>query len=120
MNIVQGAESLFENLIRWRRHFHENPELSFEEFNTANFIIHELEKIEHLSLETFIGGYGIVATLSSGTGPTIAVRADMAALPITDENKHGSVSRTEGGMQTWGHAGHLAILMGMIADCTTQ
>src|SRR5690625_7899495 len=87
MNIVQGAESLFENLIRWRRHFHENPELSFEEFNTANFIIHELEKIEHLSLETFIGGYGIVATLSSGTGPTIAVRADMDALPITEENR---------------------------------
>jgi len=114
MNIVQGAESLFENLIRWRRHFHENPELSFEEFNTANFIIHELEKIEHLSLETFIGGYGIVATLSSGTGPTIAVRADMDALPITEENKHGFVSRNEGVMHACGHDAHMAILLGTI------
>src|SRR5690625_4440263 len=114
MNIVQGAESLFENLINWRRHFHEHPELSFEEFNTANFIINELEKIEHLTIEPFIGGYGIVATLSSGSGPTIAVRADMDALPIKEENDHQFVSKNEGVMHACGHDAHMAMLLGTI------
>lgn len=114
MNIVQGAESLFENLIKWRRHFHENPELSFEEFNTANFIINELEKIEHLAIETYVGGYGIVATLSSGSGPTIAVRADMDALPIKEENDHSFVSKNVGVMHACGHDAHMAMLLGAI------
>src|SRR5690625_4571774 len=103
MDIVQGAESLFDKLVSWRRHLHKNPELSFEEFNTANFIIEELEKLEHITVDSYIGGYGIIATLTSGEGPTIAIRADMDALPIHEENTHDFVSQNEGVMHACGH-----------------
>src|SRR5690625_1243776 len=114
MDIVQGAESLFEQLISWRRHLHRNPELSFEEFNTANFIISELEKLEHITVDSYIGGYGIIATLSSGEGPTIAIRADMDALPIHEENTHDFVSQNEGVMHACGHDAHVSMALGAV------
>lgn len=114
MKIVKGAESLFEQLKTWRRYLHENPELSFEEKNTANFIENELKKIENVQIEKNVGGYGIVATLTSGVGPTIAIRADMDALPIQEENDHAYVSKQEGVMHACGHDAHTAMLLGAV------
>src|SRR5699024_12439565 len=93
MKIVKGAESLFDKLTLWRRYLHEHPELSFEEVETSRFIENELRKIDHLHIETNVGGYGIVATLTTGHGPTIALRADIAALPIQEEYNHSYVSK---------------------------
>lgn len=112
MEIVKGAESLFEQLKRWRRYIHQHPELSFEEKHTAAFIVKELKKLDHLDIEENVGGYGVVATLTTGIGPTIALRADFDALPIQEENHHEFVSRHEGVMHACGHDAHTAILLG--------
>src|SRR5690625_6156985 len=79
MQIVKGAESLFEQLKLWRRYIHQHPELSFEENHTSAFIISELNKMDHIKVEENVGGYGVVATLTTGTGPVIALRADFDA-----------------------------------------
>jgi len=112
MKIVKGAESLFEQLKIWRRYLHEHPELSFEEVETAKFVVNELKKIDNILIETNVGGHGVVATLSSGDGPTIAIRADMDALPIKEENNHSFVSKNEGVMHACGHDAHTAMLLG--------
>ncbi len=114
MKIVQGAESLFEQLKLWRRYLHEHPELSFQEEQTAKFVENELKKIENIFIETNVGGHGIVATLTTGQGPTIALRADMDALPIQEENSHDFVSKNEGVMHACGHDAHTSMLLGAV------
>lgn len=114
MKIVEGAESLFEKLTLWRRYLHEHPELSFEEVETSKFVANELAKIENVFVETNVGGNGIVATLTTGEGPTIAIRADMDALPIQEENDHSFVSKNDGVMHACGHDAHTAMLLGAI------
>lgn len=114
MKIVQGAESLFEKLKLWRRYLHEHPELSFEEVETSKFVVNELKKIDNIFIETNIGGHGIVATLTTGHGPTIALRADMDALPIQEENLHAYVSKNEGVMHACGHDAHTSMLLGAV------
>lgn len=114
MKIVKGAESLFEQLKLWRRYLHEHPELSFEEVETAKFVANELKKIKNLFVETDVGGNGIVATLTTGTGPTIALRADMDALPIQEENDHSFVSKHDGVMHACGHDAHTSMLLGAV------
>ncbi|MCG5102414.1 M20 metallopeptidase family protein [Oceanobacillus alkalisoli] len=112
MKIVEGAESLFDKLTLWRRYLHEHPELSFEEVETAKFVVNELERIGNLDVETNVGGHGIVATLTTGHGPTIALRADMDALPIHEENTHAFASKNDGVMHACGHDAHTSMLLG--------
>lgn len=114
MKIVKGAESLFEQLKLWRRHIHQYPELSFEEKHTAAFIASELQKMGNVKVEENVGGYGVVGTLTTGTGPTIALRADFDALPIEEENHHEFVSKHVGVMHACGHDAHTAILLGAV------
>lgn len=114
MKIVKGAESLFDQLKAWRRYLHEHPELSFEEVETAKFVVKELEKIDNIKIETNVGGHGVVATLSAGDGPTVAVRADMDALPIQEENDHSFVSKHDEVMHACGHDAHTAMLLGAV------
>ena len=114
MGVIQGSEALFERLRYWRRYLHAHPELSFEEFETAKFIASELEQIDALKVETNIGGNGVVATLSSGVGPVIGIRADMDALPIQEENIHDFISNHEGVMHACGHDAHIAMLLGAV------
>ena len=112
MNSVKGAESLFEQLQYWRRYIHAHPELSFEESETAKFIVKELECIDNITIEQGVGGHGVIATLTSGEGPVIAIRADMDALPIQEENVHDFVSKHDGVMHACGHDAHTAMLLG--------
>lgn len=120
MQIVKGAESLFEQLKIWRRHIHQYPELSFEEQQTAAFVVSQLEMIENIHIEKHVGGNGVVATLTSGTGPTIALRADMDALPIEEENNHAFVSKNSGVMHACGHDAHTAMLLGVVKLLSEQ
>lgn len=112
MNIVYEAEALHEQLLQWRRHLHAHPELSFMEKETAAFVVHELKKIGTFQIDAHVGGHGVVATLFAGEGPTIAVRADMDALPIEEQNEHDYVSRHTGVMHACGHDAHTAMLLG--------
>lgn len=112
MSLVEKAEELFEQLKTWRRHIHAHPELSFMEKETAEYVAIELAQLKNITIQQEMGGHGIVATLTSGDGPTIALRADMDALPIQEENQHEFVSQYEGVMHACGHDAHTAMLLG--------
>jgi len=106
--------ALLPQLIEWRRKIHQKPELGFQEKLTAQFISHQLQSwgIEH---QTGIAQTGIVATITgakSATGKVLAIRADMDALPVQEENKVSYCSQRDGIMHACGHDGHTAIALG--------
>lgn len=106
-------ENDFEEVVEWRRYLHQHPELSFQETKTARFIADKLRSFGYEDIQTEIGGYGIVASLSGKeAGPTIALRADFDALPIEDEKETAYRSKTPGVMHACGHDGHTAALLG--------
>jgi len=103
--------SLESEIIDIRRHIHKNPEISGSEYDTANFIESELEglKIPHER----IGKTGVIGTLKrKGPRKTIALRADMDALPVYEANDVEYKSRRDGVMHACGHDGHIAIILG--------
>src|SRR5699024_5058840 len=111
--IKERADQLAEQLIQWRRTIHMFPELSFQEKETSKFVANVLKAIPGMQVETGAGyPTAVVGTLSSGTGPTIAIRADMDALPIQEENNCHYRSQHEGIMHACGHDAHTTIGMG--------
>lgn len=109
---ISDFEPLKEELVATRRHLHANPELSFEEVETARFVA---EKLESWGYEVFrnVGGHGVVARLKVGSSPrSIAIRADMDALPIQEETYLPYASRAAGKMHACGHDGHTTVLLG--------
>lgn len=109
----EQANKLAGRLAEWRRHLHQHPELSFQEFGTSRFVADVLKEIGGIEVETGVGlETGVAGTLTSGDGPVIALRADMDALPITEENRTGYASKTEGVMHACGHDAHTSILLG--------
>lgn len=111
--IIDQANSLFNKLIEWRRMFHQHPELSFQEYGTSQFVAETLQTIEGMKVERGLAvKTSVVGTLTSGEGPTIAIRADIDALPITEENETSYCSKNDGVMHACGHDAHTAILLG--------
>ena len=81
--IVRLAEQQRDYVVAARRRIHQHPELSFQERETAAFVAAELRACGLEPIEHFGGGFGVVATLTGGRpGPTLALRADMDALPV--------------------------------------
>ncbi len=110
--IRQEAEKIEADAIRWRRHFHRHPELSFEEFETSDFIAERLLEMGY-EVKRKIGGTGICALLDTGKqGPVIAFRADMDALPLLEATGLAFESERTGIMHACGHDAHMAILLG--------
>ena len=114
-NAIQtGAQALFDQLRNWRRHFHRYPELSFQEVETSRFIAETLKKIPGMQVDTEVGyPTAITGKLSSGNGPTVAIRADMDALPIQEANECDYKSGHEGIMHACGHDAHSAVGLGV-------
>lgn len=111
-SIRGDIRALQPQIVEWRRHLHQRPELGFQEQLTAQFIAQKLQEwgIEH---QTGIAKTGIVATISSNRpGPVLAIRADMDALPIQEENDVPYCSQHDGIMHACGHDGHTAIALG--------
>lgn len=105
---------LTDQLIQWRRHLHAHPELSFHEVETSSFIHERLTKIPNMKVEVGVGfPTAVVGTLTNGAGPVIAIRADMDALPIQEENAVDYRSKNEGVMHACGHDAHTAIALGI-------
>ncbi|MBM7624043.1 M20 metallopeptidase family protein [Sporohalobacter salinus] len=110
--IKQAIFGLESDLIAWRRSIHREPELGFEEYKTAEKIVGVLKGTD-LNLQTEVAQTGIVADLHIGDDlPTLALRADMDALPIQEQTEVEYVSQNEGVMHACGHDGHVAILLG--------
>ncbi len=100
-------------MVAVRHHLHQNPELSFEEKNTAAYVAEKLDKIGVDGLRTGIGGQGVIAEIhGAADGQTFALRADMDALPIHEVNDLPYKSRVHGVMHACGHDGHTAVLLG--------
>ncbi|PQZ57210.1 MULTISPECIES: M20 peptidase aminoacylase family protein [Bacillus] len=105
-------DQLTEKLISIRRHLHENPELSYEEFETTKAIKNWLEEanitIIDSNLET-----GIIAEIAGNkNGPVVALRADIDALPIQEETDLPYTSKIQGKMHACGHDFHTAAMLG--------
>lgn len=108
------------NVIKYRRHFHQYPELSFEEFETAQFIEEKLLDFGY-TVRSHLGGTGVVATFDTGReGPVIAFRADMDGLPILEETGLPFESKHVGVMHGCGHDCHMAILLAFAEDVARQ
>ena len=111
MNIRSEVQDIEDQIINWRRYFHENPELSFKEFDTAKKIKEELE-LMGLRPKIKVGKTGVIADLKFGEGPVIGLRADMDALPIQETSGLTFASKNDGVMHACGHDGHIAMLLG--------
>ena len=104
-------QALQPQIVDWRRRLHQRPELGFREQMTAEFIAQKLQEwaVEH---QTGIAQTGVVATISGNRpGPVLAIRADMDALPIQEENQVSYRSQHDGVMHACGHDGHTAIAL---------
>jgi amidohydrolase len=96
-----------------RHELHQSPELTWQEEQTAEKIHAELKKIPGLKITTGVGRLGIMADLEGdGAGPTIALRADMDALPIQESSGVAYASQNNGKMHACGHDGHMAGVWG--------
>ncbi len=110
--MLEKAHALADELVRLRRDIHQHPELNFQEFRTAALVANTLEEIG-IEAQTEIGRTGVMAQIGTGSGPTIAIRADMDALPILEKNEVAYKSQNEGVMHACGHDAHTAILLGV-------
>jgi hippurate hydrolase len=108
---AEVEENLGEQIIALRRDIHREPELGFDTERTAQKVLAALDGLP-LDIETGVARNGIVATLWGGEGPTVALRADMDALPIEEETGLPFSSEIEGRMHACGHDGHTSMLVG--------
>jgi len=109
--MLEEAQALADQLVAWRRDIHMHPELSFQENRTARLVAEELEAMG-IEAQTGVGKTGVVGYLGEGK-PVIAIRGDMDALPIHEENDVPYASQTPGVMHACGHDAHTAMLMGV-------
>lgn len=117
--IDENISRIEAKTIEWRRYFHEHPELSNQEYKTAAYIAKQLEEMG-LEVKTGIAKTGVTALLRGGMeGPVVALRADMDALPVTEEldlpfsSKVRTIynGKETGVMHACGHDAHMAILL---------
>lgn len=108
---MDRRKEVYEEVLKWRREFHQHPELSFQEKRTAQTIAAFLKELGLNVIEN-VYGYGLYADLEGkGEGPTVALRADMDALPISEETGLPFSSIKPQVMHACGHDGHIAALM---------
>jgi amidohydrolase len=119
-NVEQMVKNIEPQVIKWRHHLHQNPELSNREFETAKYITKHLQSLG-LAVQTGVAITGVVAVLDSGKpGPVVALRADIDGLPVLEQNnlpwKSTKRGELEGNdvpvMHACGHDTHIAMLMG--------
>lgn len=113
--VRSAADAVYPEIVEIRRHLHMHPELSKQEQQTAAFIENKLREWG-ISFRTGMAGHGLMATLAFGNPlrKVIALRADMDALPITEQSEAPYKSLHPGVMHACGHDVHMASLMGVI------
>ena len=117
-NVREDVDEILPGVVADRRYLHENPELGFQEFNTAKFVSERLELLGIEDIRTGINVTGVTGLIrGTGAGPgkdkVVLVRADMDALPILEENMADYKSKNDGVMHACGHDAHTAILLGV-------
>ena len=103
---------LFQRIVTLRRDLHRHPELAWNETRTAAKVCETLDALG-IPYRSGVAGTGVVADLEGAAGaPPVALRADMDALPVTEETALEYASDTDGAMHACGHDGHTAMLLG--------
>ncbi|WP_042460305.1 M20 family metallopeptidase [Neobacillus dielmonensis] len=112
VDMIEITDEVKEDVIRWRRYLHQNPELSFQEEQTAQFVYDTLKSFGNLELSRPTKTSVMARLIGDQPGKVLAIRADMDALPIEEENTFEFVSKNPGVMHACGHDGHTAMLLG--------
>nr|WP_154122446.1 M20 family metallopeptidase [Paenibacillus monticola] len=106
------SDKLKEQLVEWRRDFHQHPEIGYQEIRTSAIVAKHLRSLG-LEVTTNVGGTGVVGLLrGEQEGPTVGLRADMDALPIQDDKEVSYRSMNSGLAHLCGHDAHTTMLMG--------
>ena len=106
-----ALSEVMPSVVSWRRALHRRPELSSHEKETRAFIMDRLAEMG-IPCRTFEGCYAVMATLRNGEGPCVAIRADMDALPVTEQTGLPFASEVPGVMHACGHDTHMAMALG--------
>ncbi|WP_137700087.1 M20 aminoacylase family protein [Marimonas lutisalis] len=113
MAVINRIAGFAEEMTAWRRHIHENPELARDCHETAAYVVERLKEFGITEITTGWAESGVVAVIEGqGEGPTIGLRADMDALPMTEITGLDYASKVPGKMHACGHDGHTAMLLG--------
>src|SRR6186997_1515077 len=127
--IREAAERVNSRVVAWRRDFHENPELGNREVRTGGIVAKHLRGLGFDDVREQVAHTGVVGVLKGGKpGPVVALRADMDALPVTEETEvpFKSTAKAQyngqevGVMHACGHDNHVAILMGVAEMLTAM
>ena len=108
--MLNHAKAIQDQIVHWRRTIHKNPELGFEETQTANLIAENLRSFG-LKVQTGVARTGVLGILGEGK-PAIGLRADMDALPLQEANQTEYTSQVPNKMHACGHDSHVAMLLG--------
>ncbi|SVC92497.1 uncharacterized protein METZ01_LOCUS345351, partial [marine metagenome] len=120
IQIRPEIETLKQTIIDTRRDIHQHPELAFDEHRTSKLVAEQLQLLG-IDVQTGVGKTGVVGTLKGNKqGKTIALRADMDALPIQETNDIPYKSQNAGIMHACGHDGHTAMLLGTAEALSKQ
>ncbi|MGW8194743.1 MAG: M20 metallopeptidase family protein [Desulforhopalus sp.] len=114
--LLESGNALLDWMRSIRRTLHQNPELSYQEYNTSRLIQEKLTEMG-IDYRNGWGGTGVIASIGdkSGSAAHVALRADMDALPVADQKLVDYASRNPGVMHACGHDGHVAMLLGAAA-----
>ncbi|KIX13029.1 M20 metallopeptidase family protein [Dethiosulfatarculus sandiegensis] len=112
--IFEKALAIKDYIVEVKRHIHQNPELSMQEFETCAFVKSKLSEmgVELADIDTEIGALGLIRGEKEGKGKVIALRAEMDALPIEEKTGQPDASKVPGVMHACGHDCHTAMLLG--------
>ena len=110
--LAAAARNAHQEMVQWRRYLHENPEITWQEYETTEWIARWLDQWNVPYIRP--AATGLVGIITGNRpGPTVAVRADIDALPIHEENTFSFASKRPGAMHACGHDGHTASLLGL-------
>lgn len=114
MNIIQKIKDMAGEMTTWRRHLHTQPELAFEETKTSAFLQSQLQSFgaDHIEIMAKTGIVAVLHGKTNTSGKAIMLRADMDALPITEETHVPHTSTHAGVHHACGHDGHMVMLLG--------
>ena len=115
MAIINRVAEFADEITAWRQDFHAHPEILYDVVRTAGIVERKLREFGCDVVETGIGRTGVVGIIngrSNTSGRTIGLRADMDALPVTEQTGAAYASTTTGTMHACGHDGHTAMLLG--------
>ena len=114
MPILNRVSEMHAEITAWRRDLHQMPELMFDVVKTAGFVESKLREFGVDEVVKGLGRTGVVGIIrgARGDGPTIGLRADMDALPVSEKTGKAWASKSAGRMHACGHDGHTAMLLG--------